>query len=35
MRLSHVTLLALLGAAMVVPSFAQPGPGTGEEDREE
>ena len=29
MRLSHITLAALLGAAMVVPSFAQPGPGMG------
>lgn len=29
MRLSHITLVALLGAAMVVPSFAQPGPGMG------
>lgn len=29
MRLSHITLAALLGAAMAVPSFAQPGPGMG------
>ena len=29
MRLSHITLVTLIGAAMVVPSFAQTSPGMG------
>ena len=29
MKLTHITLIALLGAAVAAPSFAQPGPGMG------
>lgn len=29
MKLKHITLVAVLGAAIAAPSFAQPGPGMG------
>jgi hypothetical protein len=29
MKLSHLTMIALLGACVAAPSFAQPGPGMG------
>jgi hypothetical protein len=29
MKLKHITLIALLGAAMAAPAIAQPGPGMG------
>jgi hypothetical protein len=29
MKFSHITMIALLGAAVAAPSFAQPGPGMG------
>ena len=29
MKLKHITLIALLGAAIAAPTFAQPGPGMG------